>query len=122
MYLSSVYTRTELDYVFFQEKFKQLIPKEEKPIVSEASKAKIERLFHDVLAQWDALLYAKILEFQLSKFAEQEEQFIELLNKKVKEYQKIRSFINPVTEFFGCLLYTSPSPRDLSTSRMPSSA
>ena len=24
--------------------------------------------------------------------------------------------------FFGCLLYTSPSPRDLSTSRMPSSA
>ena len=24
--------------------------------------------------------------------------------------------------FFTCLLYTSPSPRDLSTSRMPSSA
>ena len=24
--------------------------------------------------------------------------------------------------FYGCLLYTSPSPRDLSTSRMPSSA
>ena len=27
-----------------------------------------------------------------------------------------------VEEFMGCLLYTSPSPRDLSTSRMPSSA
>ena len=27
-----------------------------------------------------------------------------------------------VTEFKDCLLYTSPSPRDLSTSRMPSSA
>ena len=25
-------------------------------------------------------------------------------------------------QFVGCLLYTSPSPRDLSTSRMPSSA
>ena len=25
-------------------------------------------------------------------------------------------------DFFTCLLYTSPSPRDLSTSRMPSSA
>ena len=25
-------------------------------------------------------------------------------------------------EIYGCLLYTSPSPRDLSTSRMPSSA
>ena len=31
---------------------------------------------------------------------------------------------NPVmaTEVKACLLYTSPSPRDLSTSRMPSSA
>ena len=27
-----------------------------------------------------------------------------------------------VDERVGCLLYTSPSPRDLSTSRMPSSA
>ena len=25
-------------------------------------------------------------------------------------------------DYYGCLLYTSPSPRDLSTSRMPSSA
>ena len=30
---------------------------------------------------------------------------------------------NPTdTEFFNCLLYTSPSPRDRSLSRMPSSA
>ena len=28
----------------------------------------------------------------------------------------------PLEEGKGCLLYTSPSPRDLSTSRMPSSA
>ena len=27
-----------------------------------------------------------------------------------------------ITPFLNCLLYTSPSPRDLSTSRMPSSA
>ena len=27
-----------------------------------------------------------------------------------------------VKHYFHCLLYTSPSPRDLSTSRMPSSA
>ena len=29
---------------------------------------------------------------------------------------------SPVTQVDSCLLYTSPSPRDLSTSRMPSSA
>ena len=28
----------------------------------------------------------------------------------------------PTYQLLGCLLYTSPSPRDLSTSRMPSSA
>ena len=27
-----------------------------------------------------------------------------------------------VTQYSGCLLYTSPSPRDVSSSRMPSSA
>ena len=35
---------------------------------------------------------------------------------------KLPEFIRVVTEVSNCLLYTSPSPRDLSTSRMPSSA
>ena len=30
--------------------------------------------------------------------------------------------IAELQDFYDCLLYTSPSPRDLSTSRMPSSA
>ena len=29
---------------------------------------------------------------------------------------------NPGFDFYGCLLYTSPSPRDATLSRMPSSA
>ena len=34
-----------------------------------------------------------------------------------------RQFMNPaLNQVYNCLLYTSPSPRDLSTSRMPSSA
>ena len=36
-----------------------------------------------------------------------------------KSFPKIKNSIEP---FYSCLLYTSPSPRDLSTSRMPSSA
>ena len=31
-------------------------------------------------------------------------------------------FVGMLADKYGCLLYTSPSPRDLSTSRMPSSA
>ena len=38
-------------------------------------------------------------------------------NQKVSEHPIVR--VHPES---GCLLYTSPSPRDLSTSRMPSSA
>ena len=36
----------------------------------------------------------------------------------------VTTFANPIstTNLSNCLLYTSPSPRDLSTSRMPSSA
>ena len=41
------------------------------------------------------------------------------IDKLVDEYGENP---NSVTENTYCLLYTSPSPRDLSTSRMPSSA
>eukprot|EP00831_Metopus_contortus_P025007 TRINITY_DN2167_c0_g1_i1.p1 TRINITY_DN2167_c0_g1~~TRINITY_DN2167_c0_g1_i1.p1 ORF type:complete len:156 (-),score=24.68 TRINITY_DN2167_c0_g1_i1:125-592(-) len=42
------------------------------------------------------------------------------LVKEVHEYSAIHSVF--IIKPFVCLLYTSPSPRDLSTSRMPSSA
>ena len=38
--------------------------------------------------------------------------------KKQGDVLVVSLFVNPI----HCLLYTSPSPRDLSTSRMPSSA
>ena len=37
-------------------------------------------------------------------------------------FQLTASLLQPWIGFYTCLLYTSPSPRDLSTSRMPSSA
>ena len=48
---------------------------------------------------------------------------IEWLNGDVTMPATITELDPPhVLEIEGCLLYTSPSPRDLSTSRMPSSA
>ena len=44
----------------------------------------------------------------------------ELAGETVVEERDVPPVIDGVEE--GCLLYTSPSPRDLSTSRMPSSA
>ena len=51
--------------------------------------------------------------------------FVQIPNMpKIPDEQKpaIGKVIAPSALFWFCLLYTSPSPRDLSTSRMPSSA
>ena len=39
---------------------------------------------------------------------------------KQDNFKKLNEWLDTCP--FGCLLYTSPSPRDLTTSRMPSSA
>jgi len=46
---------------------------------------------------------------------------VELLVADLSSQQSIRKLVRDF-EASHCLLYTSPSPRDLSTSRMPSSA
>ena len=48
-----------------------------------------------------------------------EDDFVRALTQRVHEEQELGVLTAP---FAPCLLYTSPSPRDLSTSRMPSSA
>ena len=48
-----------------------------------------------------------------------------LLSERIEkpvDHPIVRPSINAMAESYICLLYTSPSPRDLSTSRMPSSA
>ena len=42
----------------------------------------------------------------------------------VRDAEKLDRVLGPqhTIEFLGCLLYTSPSPRDATLSRMPSSA
>ena len=46
--------------------------------------------------------------------------WIKVLEVSFKDYNENKNFYNDKID--TCLLYTSPSPRDLSTSRMPSSA
>ena len=100
-YLNSVYPRNELDSFFFTEKFKQLIGSQVIEDISETDKREIELLLHDVLAQWDALLHAKILDFQLDKFGKEEESYLDFMSKKIQEYTKLKNFLNP---FFTNLL------------------
>ena len=100
-YLNSIYTRDQIDTYFFTEKFKTLIASQTIEEISGERKEKIEVILHDALAQWDALLYAKILDFQMSKFEEEQEEYVDFIDKKVKEYSKLREFLNPFTDYFG---------------------
>ena len=48
--------------------------------------------------------------------------YCDIANTEIKKFSNIASFVRIGPTDHPCLLYTSPSPRDLSTSRMPSSA
>ena len=65
---------------------------------------------------------ASMLECDKRVYAYASNELLQLRGKcnLIVEVQQTRKSLN--VEFYICLLYTSPSPRDLSTSRMPSSA
>jgi uncharacterized protein with von Willebrand factor type A (vWA) domain len=101
MYLKTQYSREELDSNFYQNQFEQLIGNQSMDDIGEASREKIELLLKDLLAQWDALLHAKILDYQLRKLEEEKEAFVELVEKKVQEYQKLQELITPFSDYLG---------------------
>ena len=57
----------------------------------------------------------EILHFDKFKF-DHEEQLHDIYIKRISQFRNI------ITDIKTCLLYTSPSPRDRTRSRMPSSA
>jgi len=101
MYLKTQYRREELDSNFYQNQFEQLIGNQSMNEIGAASREKIELLLKDLLAQWDALLHAKILDYQLRKLEEEKEAFVELVEKKVQEYQKLQELITPFSDYLG---------------------
>ena len=59
---------------------------------------------------------------QLTKYCEWKGCNKKGIYRAPKNRENLREFRWFCLEHISCLLYTSPSPRDLSTSRMPSSA
>ena len=62
--------------------------------------------------------------FDVMKDAEQVRRNIGFVSTNTAIYDRMTAWemVQYFGQLYGCLLYTSPSPRDLSTSRMPSSA
>ena len=70
------------------------------------------------------ICFALIAAGLLTLFGVRPGDFIDALFRSQRKSATLTDELNVLmgTPAKGCLLYTSPSPRDLSTSRMPSSA
>ncbi len=100
-YLEGLYRQDELDSKFYEVKMQALITSVQYDEIPSENQKLIEMLIQDILAKWDAQLYAKILLFQLQKFEEEKETYIEFVSEKVSEYNKLREIIEPFSEYFG---------------------
>ncbi|CAH1002110.1 Protein ViaA [Neolewinella maritima] len=99
-FLGTTYTREELDTAFYQDRLGTYFAKDFQEWTDE-DRRNFERVLTDLLSQWDALLQAKILEYQLRKFNESKEDYVDLLGQKVEEYRRLKSILNPFTDYLG---------------------
>ena len=80
-------------------------------LISDSTGETIDRIFAALRAQFSNFEY-ELNHFSFTRTENQIQKILE--NAKKKE--------NPIILYTICLLYTSPSPRDATLSRMPSSA
>jgi len=100
-FLNQTYRKEELPVGFYEDRFEGLIGKKTFEELDTDTQQEVDRIFTDLLAQWDALYQAKLLEFQLNKLEEEQEQFKDLVNQKVEEYEKLVDLISPFSEYVG---------------------
>ncbi|MCH2085237.1 MAG: VWA domain-containing protein [Saprospiraceae bacterium] len=100
-YLRKTYKKEEIDTSFYESQFKELIEQKAVEEIPAADRKKLDLVLTDLLAQWDALLYAKIFAYQLQKLEEEQEKYTQLLEAKVEEYQKLMQIITPVSDYLG---------------------
>ena len=99
-FLRTEYTREELDTLFYEDRLGKYLlrPPEE---WSEEEARTFDRILTDLLSQWDALLQARILAFQLRKLGEAKQRFMDRLEQKVEEYRQLTSILDPFTDYLG---------------------
>ncbi len=106
-FLKNQYKTETLDASFYAQKLKTLIetaPKnirEQETADAEPLQSPLDTVINDLLAQWDALLSAKILTYQAEEIAQESEAFLEKVSGKAKEYLKLMELINPIANAAG---------------------
>ena len=100
-YIRQVYGREQLDSDFYQTRFEELIGNKKLEDIPPKDKERVELILTDLLAQWDALLNTKMLEYQLQKLEEEIETYVELMEAKANEYSQLTELITPFTDYLG---------------------
>lgn len=99
-FVASHYPPEEIQTRFYKKKYETYF-EEKQGELTEQEREEFDLITNDLLSQWDARLQGRILEFQLKKFKEEEENYLELLESKVNEYQKLYSIISPFTDYLA---------------------
>ena len=95
------YPREILDADFYQTRFGELIGNKAIDEIGSPDRERLELLLTDLLAQWDALLHARMLEYQLQHLEEEMQAYQELMEAKVEEYTQLTNLISPFSDYLG---------------------
>lgn len=104
-FLKNEYAFEQIDVAFYVGKFKELAPQapanpaEERALAGK--RTDFELVIEDLLAQWDSLLSAKIVQYMAELLEKESETFGQLLQSKIEEYAKLMQLINPFAEEAG---------------------
>ncbi|MDX1906221.1 MAG: VWA domain-containing protein [Bacteroidia bacterium] len=96
-FLDSMYTRDELDTGFYADRFERLLDAGLAP----EDRPAVERIFTDLLAQWDALLSARTLAWQLDRLQAEEQSFGDLMRAKAEEFKTLYQVLSPFAAYAG---------------------
>ena len=100
-YLKTTYAKDQLDTAFYQATFAALIGSKPLSQIAPKDQERMELVLTDLLAQWDALLNAKILAYQLEKLEKEREDYLELMEAKVSEYTQLIEIVTPFSDYLG---------------------
>lgn len=99
--VEEIYGKDELPTSFYRRKFQELIGQKSYEQLSHDSLREIERILEDLLAQWDARLQAKLLDYQIRKMNEHKDDFQDKLEEKAQEQKRLSRIVEPFAEYLG---------------------
>ena len=96
-HLESAYSLEELDVRYHRDRLEELLKNGLTPICE----PQVERVVHDLLQTWDAVLTGRLLDWQLRRLEEELGDFQSHLEAKEADYRRMLKLLTPFTEYVG---------------------